>query len=393
MTKTVQHLLSDIQALAPSIAARAAEIEAGRRMPLDIVEKLKSIGVFRMLVSKSSGGLEFDLSSAMEVIAALGRIDGSVGWTAMIATGASIFVPLASKETYAQIYAKGPDVAFAGSARPGGTAEAIPGGWRVNGRWSFASGCLHADWMAAFCIVVKDGKPIPGPEPGMPVIRGCILPASDWQIEDTWHVAGLKGTGSNDILLKDIIVPDANLIDFANATPCVPAPLSHGAQQVLPLLHSANAVGMAEGALEALTAMAKGGRQQFSAAVPLRDSELFQAGLGRAAADLHAAQALLQSEGGRFWRYALAGTLGDEALLTQARQSTAWITGTSLSVAEACYALAGAAAIYEASPLQRRLRDLQTAAQHYTGQQRHYAPAGKLLLSEDVCVAPKTLVA
>ncbi len=393
MMKTAQSLLANIQDLAPAITARAAEIEAARRIPPDLIEKLKSIGVFRTLVPKSHGGLELDLDSVMDVIIALSRIDGSVGWCAMVATGGQVFAPLLPKDTYNQVYAKGPDVAFAGSARPDGTAEAVPGGWRVNGRWAYTSGCLHADWMAGFCIVIKDGKPVAGPLPGIPLIRGCILPARDWQIEDTWHVMGLKGTGSHDIFVKDAIIPDAYLIDPAGATSCVPAPLSRGLQQVLPLLHGANTLGMAEGALDELTRLAKGGRQQLNAAVPLRDSELFQAGLGRAAADLRAAHALLKSEAAHYWRLALAGMPPDETLLTRARQTSAWIAETCLHVAETCFRLAGSMVIYDASPLQRRLRDLQTATQHYTAQQRHYVPAGKLLLSEDVSAAPKMRVA
>jgi indole-3-acetate monooxygenase len=94
MTKTAQHLLANIQDLAPDIAARAADMEAARRMPLDLVEMLKFIGVFRVFVPRSHGGLEFDLPSALDVITALGRIDGSVGWTAMIGIGGGIFAPL-----------------------------------------------------------------------------------------------------------------------------------------------------------------------------------------------------------------------------------------------------------------------------------------------------------
>src|SRR5271170_5071933 len=97
---TVKRLVASILDLAPDIVARAAEIEAARRIPPDLVETLKSIGVFRMFVPRSHGGLELDLPSGLKVIRALGRIDGSVGWTAMIASGGSIFAPLFPRETY-----------------------------------------------------------------------------------------------------------------------------------------------------------------------------------------------------------------------------------------------------------------------------------------------------
>jgi indole-3-acetate monooxygenase len=99
MTQTVQRLLADIRKLEPHITSRAAEIEVGRRIPLDLVEALKSIGVVRMFVPQSHGGLELDLPAALEVIGELGRIDGSVGWTAMIGAGSAIFVPYLPRQT------------------------------------------------------------------------------------------------------------------------------------------------------------------------------------------------------------------------------------------------------------------------------------------------------
>ena len=173
---TVERLLAGIREMAPAISARAAEIEAGRRMPLDLVEALKAIGVFRIFVPRSHGGLELDLPAALEIIEALGRIDGSVGWTAMISGGCDLYASLLSPESYEQVYRKGPDVIIAGSAQPAGTADATAGGWRVNGRWPFASSCQHADWIFGFCIMTEDGKPLAG-EDGAPLVRGFLLPA------------------------------------------------------------------------------------------------------------------------------------------------------------------------------------------------------------------------
>src|ERR1700731_3434352 len=131
MSKTAQRLLADIRELAPQVFSRAAEIEAGGRIPPDLVEALRSIGVFRMFVPQSHGGLELDLPTALEIIGALGRIDGSVGWAAVIGGGGGNFASLLPRETYEQIYQNGPDVIIAGSAQPAGTAEAVAGGWKV----------------------------------------------------------------------------------------------------------------------------------------------------------------------------------------------------------------------------------------------------------------------
>ena len=376
---TVERLLAGIREMAPAISARAAEIEAGRRMPLDLVEALKAIGVFRIFVPRSHGGLELDLPAALEIIEALGRIDGSVGWTAMISGGCDLYASLLSPESYEQVYRKGPDVIIAGSAQPAGTADAAAGGWRVNGRWPFASGCQHADWIFGFCIMTEDGKPLAG-EDGAPLVRGFLLPARDWRIEDTWHVAGLKGTGSHHFALSDTLVPATNFFDLATGVPCLPGPLYQAVPQFLPLLHATLEVGVAEGALDDLIALAATGRQQLKAAVSMRESETFNSSSDGSRPVCGRRARFTGPRSASHWRHALAGTLKDEALLTQGTQAAIWVATTCVGVADACFTLAGGSAIYESSPLQRRMRDLHVAAQHAAVQQRHYVSAGKQLL-------------
>jgi len=184
--------------------------------------------------------------------------------------------------------------------------------------------------------------------------------------------------------IRDTVVSAENFFDLADGVPCVPGPLYQAVLQLLPLMHGASSVGIAEGALDELVELANTGRQQLQAAVPMRDSETFQAELGPIAAELRAARAFLQVQAASHWRHALAGTLKDEALLTQVTQTAIWIATTCVRAADACFALAGSSALYETSPLQRRLRDLHVAAQHSGAQQRHYVRADKLLLGSAV---------
>jgi alkylation response protein AidB-like acyl-CoA dehydrogenase len=387
---TAARLLAELRELAPGIAARAAANEADRRMSADLMAELRSIGVFRLFVPQSHGGLELDLPAALEIIRALGRIDGSVGWTAMIASGCAAVAAGLPRDTYDRIYQDGSDVVLAGSSQPAGMAEAVPAGWRVNGRWPFASGCQQAAWMFALCVMTENGRPVAGPagEAGPPLMRFCCLPARHWRIEDTWHVAGLKATGSHHIALTDAPAEAANFFDPVHGVPCLPGPLYQAALQLLPLLHGACTVGIAEGALDDLVALANTGRRQLRAATAMRDSEIFQGELGRVAAEFRAASALLRTQAASHWRHAVAGTLKDEALHAQGTQTAIWLATTCVRIVGSCFALAGSSALYDTSPLQRRLRDVHAAAQHAAAQQRHYVDAGQLLLRSALADQP-----
>jgi indole-3-acetate monooxygenase len=390
MIDLLDRMLRDIREMAPEIVSRAAEIEAARRLPFDVIVKLKSIGVFRMFAPRRYGGLEMDYPAGMQVISELSKIDGAIGWTVMIAAGLTMFASLVQKETLDVIYDAGPDVVFAGSGAPMGTAEATTDGFHVTGRWPFASGCLHADWMLAFCVITKNGTPLPGYAGagdnaplltrGLPLVRGFILRANEWEVEDTWYAAGLKATGSNHIRVSNKFVPGANFFDVDTHAPTSNAPL-YGALIELGLLGmSSFFLGTAEGALEDLVALANTGRRQQRAHTAMRESEMFQGELGRIEADLRAARAFQQVQVDHHWRHALAGTLRNEKLEMQSRQQVVWMASACGRIVDACFALAGGVAVYEDSPLQRRLRDLHTGAQHFAVQRRHYAEAGKFLL-------------
>ena len=369
-------LLAQVRALAPSLAARAPEMEQARRMPRDIVEQLRAMGVFRMYAPRSHGGLELDLPVTLQILTELARAEGSVGWIAMIGSGSAPFFARLPRQTYDAIYADGPDVIIAGSAAPMGQAVEVPGGYRVTGRWPFASGCEHADWIFSGVSVVRDVAPADAP----PQIRHIALPASAWTIEDTWRVTGLKGTGSCHISLKDLFVPAANLFDFEGPS-CLPGPLYQAPLQLLPLMHCAPAVGIAEGAIDDLVALADTGKQQMGVRSPMRDEPLFQAELGRIQAAVRAARAMADAQAQSHWRKALAGEPIDFEFWIESQQTAVWVTQTCVRAVDACFALGGGSALYDDSPLQRRMRDLHAAAQHRAVQPRHYLLAGAVRLA------------
>jgi len=378
---TGKSLLRAVQELGPAITARALEIEASRRIPADIVEALKRAGIFRMFVPRSYGGLELDLPAGLEILVELAKIDSSVGWNAMTSSNGSLFAPFLPQQTYEHIYQNGPDVIFAGASQPAGTAEeARANGRLVSGCWPFSSGCQYAAWIAGFCVSISNGKPLVS-EAGRPQIQAAWLPAREWQIEDSWYAAGLKGTGSHHVVLKNKTVPVSNFADLERGAPFLSGPLYAALPQFLPLLHAASALGMAEAVVSNLIDLAATGRRQVQSRVPMQDSETFQFEFGRVVADLRATRAFLKSQSASHWHHAVSGTLKGEALLAESSQAAVWTTTTCVRVADACFALAGSSAVYENSPLQRRLRDLHVAGQHARLQQRHYVSAGEQLLA------------
>ncbi len=376
-------LLEKVRALAPSLTARAAEFEAARRIPADVIDQLREIGVFRMYAPRSHGGLELDFPTTLEILTVLARADGAAGWTAMIGTGSLTFFSRLPRETLDAVFVNGPDVIVCGSAAPAGAAHEVEGGYRVSGRWPFASGCQNADWLFSGCVVMRGGAPAPGRIEGAPLVRHITLPASQWRIEDTWHVEGLKGTGSHHIALDDVFVPAANVFDFGGES-CLAGPLYQSPLHLVPLMHGAPAIGIAEGAIDDLVALASTGKRPLFAADSLKDSPLFQLELGRILADVRAARALQEAQARDHWRRALAGELAGGATLAEGAQTAVWVTTACIRAVDACYSLGGGSAVYETSPLQRRLRDIHAASQHTAVQPRQYINAGAARLGHPV---------
>jgi alkylation response protein AidB-like acyl-CoA dehydrogenase len=166
-----------IDALASMIARFASDLEHGRRLPSELVSALRSARIYGVLVPQRYGGLELDPVSAFQAVMALARLDGSVGWNAMIGHIGALFPFFASPNLCEQIYQDRKDHIFAGSGQPIGAAERVPGGWRVTGTWPFASGCQSAEWIAGSCVMMQGGSPIDAVHGPGPMIRTCLMPA------------------------------------------------------------------------------------------------------------------------------------------------------------------------------------------------------------------------
>ena len=211
MTTTTTDLLEAARALAPLIRSRMSQMETDRRLPPELAQAMAEVGLFRSMLPTSLGGLEMNLIPALHVFETVAQVDGSAGWCAMIGATGGTTSAFLTEEVAREIYASDPNVVTAGAIAPNGTAQPTDGGYRVTGRWPFNSGCQHSQWLMGTSVVIENDEPRTLPN-GYPETRMMIFPASDVDILDTWSVSGLRGSGSHDIAVQDVFVPEERAV-------------------------------------------------------------------------------------------------------------------------------------------------------------------------------------
>jgi indole-3-acetate monooxygenase len=349
-------VLAAVRALAPEIAARAPGIEAARRVPPDLLAQLKDAGCFRLLLPPTHGGVGSDLLGALQVYEELSRADASVAWIVLIGGGAWLDLAGLPRETFDSIFRPGADTIVAGVFNPTGAAVPVDGGYRVNGRWAFASGCEHADWIYGNCVDTSGGEP---------ALRIAVFRPGDVEIEDTWTVAGLCGTGSHDITAHDVVVPAERTVAVFADPPTVDAPLvALPVVATLALLLGAVPLGIARGALDDVADLAAA-KVPLLASAPLAADPLFQYRLAEADVQLRAARALLYEEAAAAWATAVAGDDITPVHRARLRSAAVQAATTGAAVVDTAYRAGGGSSLYATSPLQRRLRDSRAVTQHF----------------------------
>ncbi|MEV5845427.1 acyl-CoA dehydrogenase family protein [Streptomyces sp. NPDC051985] len=377
---TGSDVLAAVDKLLPEIGARSAEIEANGDVPEGLMRKIHDTGTFRMFVPKTHGGIEIDIPTAIEIIARIASADGSAGWTAMICASSSLLVSRLPRTLYDKIFQDSPEALFSGVAAPKGRGEKVDGGYRVTGRWGFSSGCRHADWLLGTCVITEDGVPLRNEFTGAPLTRSAVMPADAWTIEDTWHVLGMRGTGSNHTALNDVFVPEEQMFDFFGSGACVPGPLYDAAHVWTPLQHAAVALGIAERSRDELITGARSAPPSSMTGKTVADRQLFLHGLAYIDAQVKAMRASLMNFTESRWETALTGEpMGLDAMI-EAVQLGSWLTKSASDMVRWCFELAGPQAVYSNSVIQRNLRDIQVANQHALINQESLIDVGKQLL-------------
>jgi alkylation response protein AidB-like acyl-CoA dehydrogenase len=371
--------------LAEQIRAASAEIERGRRLPAGIAAAMKDAGVFGMAMPRAWGGLEVDPLTQFRIIEALAMADGSVGWCAMIGCDGGYMTAFLDQDVGRAMY---PDLlmATAAAATTTGQAVRVPGGYRVSGRFPFVSGSNHCEWLWLGCVVHENGVArVDGN--GVPQTRQCFVRLSECDILDTWHTTGLRGTGSNDVVVRDTFVEEARTFSFQD-----PALIKRpGPLYAFPFLFiakgAAPALGIARHAIDAVieSAATKPARrytvgERIEAAKLLRDDVYVQDAVGRAETRLAAARAYYFHVMGDLWATLLAGRQPSERQVALFTAAYAHVVGVCVDVVQLVYKAAGGTAVYQKGPLDRCLRDVLTMNQHAIGTSRTYEMAGRLLL-------------
>jgi alkylation response protein AidB-like acyl-CoA dehydrogenase len=364
-------VLDNVRALLPEISARAEEMEQARSVPRDLAEKLRTAGVFRRYVPRSHGGDEMWPDEGLTVIEELARADASIAWVAAVGSEGPSFYAYLPADTYDKIFAGGPDVIHSGVINPTGKAVKVDGGYQFSGRWSFASGSNNADYI---CIHgVLDG--------GQGTRLG-VVPARELQIDDVWHVSGLKGTASNDIVVSDLFVPDEWTGNFGELPQVARHPLdrrSLGAR--FGSEFAAVAIGIAQAALDDITDIARN-KVPATSRSKLAADPVAQYLVGQLATDLYMARTLLHQVA-RDDQASVPFGPPDEAAIAVRRARLSRAAAVAATVVEGAYGVSGTTGLFESCPLQRRLRDVRAVTQHYMLSARSaYGPVGTNILSE-----------
>jgi alkylation response protein AidB-like acyl-CoA dehydrogenase len=362
------------RAVGPIIAASLKQIDADRELPSALVSALHEARLFHMLVPRSLGGEEVSPVEYVQALEEIAKADASTAWCLGQTSVCSTLAASLPEQTAREIYVKNPRGVL-GWGPPGKTGRAVAqaGGYRLSGTWLFASGSRHATWLGAHCPVFEpDGEPRRDAN-GNPVDLTLVFPRDRATITDTWHVIGLKGTGSDTYSVTDLFVPSdhavaafgRNLAERRETGPLYRFTVF----QLFGASFAGVALGIARATLDAFVALART-KTPTSAKSPLRDNAVIQSQIGIAEAQLASARVFLHHALGEMWNSAShSGTITIEQRVAL-RMASSHASHLARQVVDTAYHSAGATAIFDSNPFARRFRDMHTVSQQV---QAHYS--------------------
>ena len=370
-------LLQRVADIADVIRSDAPEADRNRRLGDKTVAAIVESGVTRMMVPPALGGGGISWADSFGVVEALSRLDGATGWNASIWAGtATLCVTLAGDDARDEVLGDPNALCSASLNWMNIQARRVDGGFRFDGKATFLSGSSHAQWLSlGGWLIGDDGKPAFGPS-GPEVIRG-VVPMTSIPVQDTWHVAGLRATASNDAELDGVFIPDAFISDPQRAGDLVPDGATH-----IPIQSRFGApfafvgLGIARGAIDALRDVA-GGRVALATSSPMRERVDVQIDVARAQALIEAGEAFLVRTWGRATTKAERLTVDDLAMLRLSYVTAADNAAQATELVRRC---AGSSAVYESEQIERCWRDAHVVPAHVMVSPRGYERVGRVLL-------------
>ncbi|MGE0681111.1 MAG: acyl-CoA dehydrogenase family protein [Candidatus Binatia bacterium] len=381
VAQTVNDIVKATLALEPLIQESISAMEAERRLAPRVIDALRELGAFRLAVPRVYGGLELDPMTQVRVVEELSRMDGSVGWCAMVSSAGSFAGAFLPPEVAQRVFGH-VGFSLAGQVVPVGRAELVEGGYRVTGRYRFGSGCQHASVIVGGCVVFEDGQPRQLAK-GRPEIRVMMFPPPACKILNTWHTTGLAGTGSHDYEVEDVFVPFAESWSFAERPP-YSGPMYRFPPLFL-VTHAGVPLGITRAAIDAVIELAQGKglmpdpHKLFGSRL-LRDESRVHEAIAVAEGSLAAARGFTYSTLTELWETLNRNEKPSPRQRALYRIMLIDVHRIAKEVVSSMYDLAATSAIYRSHPLDRLMRDILTACQHGVVHPKMYRPAGRLLL-------------
>lgn len=367
-------LLTAVASVRETLVAGADTAEVQGTLPQATVQALDDAGLFALKLPAVLGGAEADLVTQLEVLEAISYVDTSAGWCTLIGAaaiaGPGAFLP---DEAVAQMFGHGHVPRAAGAFMPSGHAEPVDGGYRVSGRWAFASGIRHAQWVTATARVVREGA--------APALCRVVVPVTAVQIHDNWQVMGLQGTGSCDFSITDLFVPAHFAWELPQTRPRRGGPLYRlGMPAFVANEHVAFALGVGRRALDTLLGLAQSTQRGYGQKSALAARHAVQRVLGEGDLRLRAARTLAIESYDKAWAVVCAGHTLPPHLQAELRSIASFATDVALEVTTQAFRYSGGTALYLTGVLQRCLRDINAAAQHLMVSDTAYENYGQCLL-------------
>jgi 3-hydroxy-9,10-secoandrosta-1,3,5(10)-triene-9,17-dione monooxygenase len=348
--------LDRARSLAPALRDRAFAAEQARRISDETIAELKDAGMFKILQPARFGGYELDPQVFLEAAMIIGAACGSTGWVYSVIGVHNWQVGLMSEQAQEDVWGEDQDVLISSSYTPRGNVEIVEGGYRLSGRWGFSSGCDHAQWAILGGAATDEAGN---------VRRLCfLLPRSDYEIDDVWRVVGLRGTGSNDIVVTDAFVPEHRTHDFRSGSVTSDSPiyrLPFG--PVFTFGIAAPLLGAAQGALDDHIAWTAE-RVRITRGTRVAEEPFSQARVAEAAGELDGARLQLKRDLDEM--LALARDEKDIPVEIRARARLDQVRATQLAISavDRVFQNSGGRVLHELNPIQRAWRDIHAGAQH-----------------------------